>query len=120
MKQTEDQRDLEQVLEYAIEAREVAYDLFSRRLKTQRNASSFILLREAFVRLKEACRLLERGVKQATESRSSDQPGVGDEMALRSGRWIVVPESEAKARHSDTPATVLPFRRAQSRKDQGK
>jgi hypothetical protein len=118
VKRTKDQRDLDEVLTYVTEARNVAYDLFRRRLDTQRNVNSFILLRDAFVLLREACDRLEDAVKQATELKSSDQLSVADEIGVRSGRPKVVSETEGKTRHSDILADVLLFPTAKKEEGQ--
>src|ERR1700730_8488145 len=110
MRRTKDQRDLEQILEYARDARDVAYSLFSRRLDTQRNVNLFILLRDAFVNLKEACELLENAVAQATEMKSSDQNSVMEEIGVRSGTIKIIREGEQNSLPRRGPkARVLRF-----------
>ncbi|RZI41524.1 hypothetical protein EGT07_18255 [Herbaspirillum sp. HC18] len=118
MRQTKDQRDLAKVLIYATEARDVAYDLFSRRVDTRRNVNSFILLRDAFILMRQACELLDAAAKQAMESKSSDQLCVADEIGVRSGRLKIVAETEAKARLGDTRADVLSFPAGKKKEDQ--
>jgi hypothetical protein len=117
VKRTKDQRDLDEVLTYSIEARNVAYDLFRRRLDTQRNVNSFILLRDAFVLLKEACERLDDAVKQATEAKSSDQLSVTDEIGVRSGRLKIIRKTGVKA-PSNTLADVLLFPTAKKEEGQ--
>jgi len=63
MRRTKDQRDLEEVLATAREARDIAYKLFGRRLDTQRNVNSFILLRDSFVQVKK--RVFARGGRES-------------------------------------------------------
>jgi len=109
MRRTKDQRDLEQVLGYAQEAQGAAYDLFRRRLDTQRNVNSFILLRDALIQLKEACELIERSIELATELKPSDQNSVMDEIGVRSGMLIVATNDEIEKRHGGKKAAVLPF-----------
>lgn len=107
MRRTRDQRDLEEVLEFARDARGVAYDLFRRRYDTRRNVDSFILLRDALVRLERSCVLLERSVEKATELKSSDQNSVSEEIGVRSGRLRI----EDEPQKTRGPASILPFRR---------
>jgi hypothetical protein len=90
MKTTKDQRDLTKVLELAIEARDAAYALFSKRLDTQRNVDSFIGLRDAFNALKTACEILESSVVQATAVKAADQYSLMTEIMVRSGRATVI------------------------------
>ena len=94
MRKTKDQKELHDVLALAIEARDAAYSLFSRRLDTQRNVESFIGLRDAFNLLKDACEVLQTALDQATEVKSSDQNSVIDEIFVRSGRATVVRDSK--------------------------
>jgi methyl-accepting chemotaxis protein len=104
---TRDQRQLREILMLAEEARDAAYSLFSRRLDTQRNVDSFILLRDAFNLMRRSCETLNAAIDKATETRSSDQNDVATEIMVRSGRARVIIEDERPAPRK--PGTVVPF-----------
>jgi hypothetical protein len=108
MKATKDQKDLNEVLAFATEARDEAYSLFSRRLDTQRNVESFIGLRDAFMLLKDACDTLQKAALGATETKSSNKLSVANEIMVRSGRATVVQDCE-NISTSKKLAIVLPF-----------
>jgi len=91
----------------AEEARDAAFSLFSRRLDTQRNVDSFILLRDAFNLMRRSCEALNAAIDKATETRSSDQNDVATEIMVRSGRARIVTEDKQPAPRK--PGIVVPF-----------
>lgn len=108
MSKTKDQRDLQAVLVLAKEASDAAYSLFSRRLDTRRNIESFILLRDAFNMLKDACEALREAEDKATDTKASSQTSVSDEILIRSGRATIVGEGDEPDR-PQSACQVLPF-----------
>lgn len=108
MRKTKDQRELQDILALATDAMDEAYSLFSRRLDTQRNVESFIGLKDAFNLMKSACDVLQAAIDQATETRSSDQNSVMDEIMVRSGRMTIARDADELGA-TKKPGTVLPF-----------
>jgi hypothetical protein len=100
---------LERILQRAQDARDGAFDLFARRVDTRRNVDSFILLRDAFNRLNDACNLLDQAMKKATEAKSSDQNSVADEIMVRSGRMRILDASTPAMQSRAAKAEVLLF-----------
>lgn len=108
MRKTKDQRDLQAILDLTNEAKDAAYSLFARRLDTRRNIESFILLRNAFNLLKDACEALRNAEAKATDVKTSSPTSVNEEILIRSGRATIEDSSE-ETKQAPTQAVVLPF-----------
>lgn len=109
MRKTKDQKDLQAILDLTKEASDAAYSLFSRRLDTQRNVESIMLLCDAVNHLEDACKALQEAEAKATETKSSSQSGALTEIMLKSGRMKLVDGNHEST--DDRSADILPFTR---------
>ncbi len=103
-----DQKDLQSILDLAQEAAGAAYNLMSRRLDTRRNVESFILLQDAFNKLKAACDTLQDAKDKAIDKKATSSTSVMEEIMIRAGRMTMADaSSETEIPHR--PGVVLPF-----------